>query len=96
MKEGHEYKAALQTNRGLFEPLILLEGLMNGPVVFQAMMDDIFQDKISEGILVVYIDNIWILDNDVEWLHMEMREVLQRLHQHGITCKPEKCKFEQT
>ena len=96
MKEGHEYKAALQMNRGLFKPLILLEGLMNGPAVFQAMMDDIFRDKISEGILVIYIDNIWILDNDIERLRTETREVLQRLRQHGIACKPEKCKFEQT
>jgi len=96
MKEGEEYKAALLTNRGLFEPLILLEGLMNGPAAFQSMMDEIFIVKIREGVVVIYIDNLWIYGNNLEKLRADTREVLQLLRENDLACKPEKCKFEQT
>ena len=60
MKEGHEYKAALLTNCGLFEPKILLEGLANAPAMFQGMMDEILREQITEGVAVAYIDNVWV------------------------------------
>jgi len=59
-KEGDEWKAAFRTNRGLYEPLIMFFGLKNSPATFQTMIDDIFEDLISEGIVVVYPDDILI------------------------------------
>jgi len=47
MKEGDEWKAAFQTNRGLFEPLVMFFELCNSPATFQTMMDDIFDDLIT-------------------------------------------------
>jgi len=32
-------------------------GLTNSPTTFQTMMDDIFEDLISEGVVVVYLDD---------------------------------------
>ena len=58
MKEGDEWKAAFRTNRGLFEPLVMFFGLCNSPATFQTMMDDIFDDLITEGVVVVYLDDI--------------------------------------
>src|SRR5271155_195783 len=49
MKDGDEWKAAFCTNRGLFEPLVMFFGLTNSPATFQTMMDDVFEDMISEG-----------------------------------------------
>ena len=53
IKEGDEWKAAFQTNRGLFEPLVMFFGLTNSPATFQTMMNDIFKDLIDEGYMVV-------------------------------------------
>ena len=43
MKEGDEWKAAFQTNRGLYEPLVMFFGLTNSLATFQTMMDAIFE-----------------------------------------------------
>ena len=52
MKDGDEWKAAFQTNRGLYEPLVMFFGLTNSPATFQTMMDGIFEDLISKGVVV--------------------------------------------
>ena len=66
IKEGDEWKAAFRTNRGLFEPLVMMFGLTNAPSTFQTMMNDIFQDLISEGVVCVYLDDILIFTKDLE------------------------------
>ena len=66
MKEGDEWKAAFQTNRGLYEPLVIFFGLTNSPATFQTMMDGIFEDLISKGIVVVYLDNILIFTKTLD------------------------------
>ena len=53
MKEGDEWKAAFQTNQGLYKPLIMFFGLTNSPATFQTMMDAIPKDLISESVVVV-------------------------------------------
>ena len=57
MKEGDEWKATFRTNRGLYEPLVMFFGLTNSPATFQTIMDAIFEDLISEGVVVVYLDD---------------------------------------
>jgi len=42
IKPRDEWKAAFQTNRGLFEPLVMFFGMTNSPATFQTMMNDIF------------------------------------------------------
>jgi len=42
IKPGDEWKVAFQTNRGLFEPLVMFFGMTNSPATFQTMMNDIF------------------------------------------------------
>ena len=54
MKEGDEWKAAFQTNRRLYEPLVMFFRLTNSPGIFQTMMDGIFEKLITEGVVVVY------------------------------------------
>jgi hypothetical protein len=60
MKEGDEWKATFWTNQGLFKPLIMFFSLTNSPATFQTMMNDIFEELISEGVVVVYLDDILI------------------------------------
>jgi len=60
IKPRDEWKAAFQTNQGLFEPLVMFFGMTNSLATFQTMINDIFRDLIVEGIMVVYLDNILI------------------------------------
>jgi len=66
IKPGDEWKAAFQTNQGLFEPLVMFFGMTNSPATFQTMMNDIFRNLIAEGIVVVYLDNILIFTKTKE------------------------------
>ena len=66
MKEGDEWKAAFQTNQGLYEPLVMFFGLTNSLATFQTMMDRIFEDLISEGVVVVYLDDILIFTKTLD------------------------------
>jgi hypothetical protein len=43
--------------------------LTNSPATFQMMMNEIFQDLISEGVVSVYLDDILILTNSFEEHH---------------------------
>src|ERR1700690_2958571 len=60
IKEGDEWKAAFRMNRGLFEPLMMYFGLTNSPTTFQTMMNKIFQDLITQGVVSIYLDDILI------------------------------------
>jgi len=96
MKEGDEWKAAFQTNQGLFEPLVMFFGLCNNPATFQTMMDDIFNDLITEGVVVVYLDDILIFTETLEEHRKVTRRVMELLRKNNLFLKPEKCKFEKT
>jgi hypothetical protein len=85
-----------RTNRGLFELLVMFFGLTNSPVTFQTMMNDMFTDMISEGVVVVYLDDILIFTKDLEEHRRITRRVLERLVEHQLYLRPEKCEFEKT
>ena len=65
IKEGDEWNAAFWTNRGLFKPLVMMFGLTNSLATFQTMINNIFQDFISEGVVCVYLGNILIFTKDI-------------------------------
>ena len=96
MKDGDEWKAAFRTNRGLFEPLVMFFGLTNSPATFQTMMDGIFEDMISEGKAIVYLDDILIFNQTLEEHREMVKRAVKILHKHNLFLKPEKCEFERT
>jgi len=79
IRPGDEWKAAFRTNRGLFKPLVMFFGMTNSPTTFQTMMNDIFQDLIAEGIMVVYLDDILIFTRTEEEHAKAIRQILQVL-----------------
>ena len=79
MKDRDEWKAAFRTNRGLYEPLVMFFGLTNSPATFQTMMDEIFEDLISEGVVVVYLDDILIFTKTLEEHRNIVRRVMELL-----------------
>ena len=96
IKEGDEYKAAFKTPLGLFEPTVMTFGLCNAPATFQTFMNNIFEDLIDEGHVVVYLDDILIFSDNPSELDRLTHEVLSRLEKHDLYLKPEKCIFAQT
>ncbi|GLB43475.1 putative retrotransposable element tf2 155 kda protein type 1-like [Lyophyllum shimeji] len=96
IKEGDEWKAVFRTNRGLFEPLVMFFGLTNSPATFQTVMNDIFRDLIAQGVVCVYLDDILIYTKTLEEHRRITRIVLDRLREHRLFLKPEKCEFERT
>src|SRR5882757_8011837 len=96
MKVGDEWKAAFRTNRGLFEPLVMFFGLTNSPATFQTMMNRIFEDLISERVVVVYLDDILVFTKTLQEHREVVRKVIALLEKHNLFIKPEKCDFEQS
>ena len=94
IKEGDEWKAAFLTNRGLFEPLVMFFGLTNSPATFQTMMNELLQDLINTGKVLVYIDNILIFTNNLDEHRKLVCQVLSILSTNKLYLKPEKCEFK--
>ena len=92
MAAGHEYKTAFKTRYGLFEYLVMPFGLTNAPAQFQAHMQTIFGDLLDISV-VIYLDDILIFSKTLEEHRSVVREVLKRLHQHGLYAKLSKCEF---
>jgi len=71
-------------------------GLTNSPATFQTMIDDIFEDLISEGVVVVYLDDILIFMEDLDEHWKITCCVLELLEKHKLYLCPDKCEFEKT
>jgi hypothetical protein len=71
-------------------------GLTNSPATFQTMMNEIFQDLITKGVVSVYLDDILIFTNSLEEHHRITRLVLDRIREHKLYLWLEKCEFEKT
>jgi hypothetical protein len=84
IQEGDEWKAAFRTNRGLLKPLIMYFGLTNSLATFQTMMNEIFQDLITEGVVSVHLDDILIFTSLIEEHHHITRLVLDRMREHKL------------
>ena len=60
IKDGHQWKAIFITHKGLFEPTVMFFGLTNSPATFQRFMNDSFCNMITEGWLIIYMDDLLI------------------------------------
>ena len=96
IKDGDQWKAAFKTNRGLFKPTVMFFGMCNSPVTFQSMMDATFKDLIDEGIIIIYMDDLFLFAKDLVSLKENTKQVLQRLLDNDLYLKPRKCEFAWT
>ena len=91
IKEGNEWKSAFKTPLGLFEPMVMTFGLCNAPATFQTFMNNIFEDIINIGHVIVYLVDILIFAEDLTMLNNLSSEVLACLKKYDLYLKPEKC-----
>jgi len=68
-------------------------GPTNSPATFQTMMDDIFEDLISEGVVIVYLDDILIFTETLKEHWKVTRQVLELLEKHKLYLHPDKCQY---
>jgi hypothetical protein len=91
IKKGDEWKAAFRTNHGLFKLLVMYFGLTNSPATFQRMMNEIFEDLITQGVISIYLDNILMtLEEHCPISHI----VMECLRKHKLYLQHEKCEFK--
>jgi hypothetical protein len=94
IRKGDKWKATFHTNRGLFEPLVMYFGFTNCLATFQMIMNEIFQDLITEGIISIHLDDILIFTNSLEEHRRITCLVLDRMCEHKLYLWLEKCEFE--
>ena len=95
IKEGDERKAAFRTNHGLYEPTVMFFGLTNSPTTFQTMMDEIFQIKINNGQVIVYIDDVLIFSKTLHKHHAQVHRVMQIFRNNKLYLNLNKCTFDE-
>ena len=94
IREGDEWKTAFNTPTGHYEYLVMPFGLTNAPAVFQNLVNKVLSDMLNQFVFV-YIDDILIFSPDLKTHVQQVRQVLQRLLQHNLYVKAEKCEFHQ-
>ena len=91
IKEGHKWKAAFLTNKGLFEPQVIYFRLCNLPRTFQRMMNSIFQELLHEEVLANYMDDFVILAKTMEELEKRIIWFLKIAEKYNLCFKWSKC-----
>ncbi len=95
IRRGDEWKTAFVTPTGHYEYRVMPYGLSNSPSIFQNFMNEIFRDMINRFVLI-YIDDILIYSPTMEEHRRHVTQVLQRLRQHHLYLKTEKCEFHKS
>ena len=92
IKEENEWKIAFTTPEGSFKPMVMFFRLMNLPVIFQTMMNEILQDLINMEKMASFIDDVIIGTEGKEGHDELVEEVVKRLVENNLYVKLEKCK----
>lgn len=67
-------------------------GLANAPAVFQALVNDVLRDMLDQFVFV-YMDDILLFSLDEQTHIQHVHQILQRLLNHQLFVKTEKCGF---
>ncbi|MBW0577902.1 hypothetical protein O181_117617 [Austropuccinia psidii MF-1] len=78
---------------GMFEYLRMPFGIMNAPSHDQRMMNTIFPEELSEGLLIIYIDDIIVCSETWENYLTRLERVLQKIVQVKMKISLKKCHF---
>ena len=67
-------------------------GLINSPVTFQTIINELLRDLINTGKVVVFIDNIIVKMEDEKGHDELVAEIIKRLEENNLYVKLEKYK----
>ncbi|KAL0171873.1 hypothetical protein M9458_032184, partial [Cirrhinus mrigala] len=94
IREGDEWKTAFVTPTGNYEYQVVSYGLVNAPSVFQNFIHKVLREFLHQSV-IVYIDGILIYSRSEAEHRHHVAEVLQKLREHQLYLKAEKCSFHQ-
>jgi len=83
-------KTAVTTPFGLFEMLVMPQGMKNSAQTFQRYIDSLLRDLPN---VYAYIDDICIFSENEEEHKKHINQLFQRLYEGGLTINPAKCEF---
>jgi hypothetical protein len=85
-------KTAFSIRYGLYEYLVMSFGLINPLAHFMYLMNSVFMSELDKFI-VVFIDDILVYFKNEEEHEQHLRVILQRLRDHQLYAKFNKCAF---
>jgi hypothetical protein len=65
IRKGDEWKMTFKIHYGHFEYVVMSFGLINVPIIFQYLMNNVFREYLDD-FMVCYIDDIIILSQNME------------------------------
>ncbi|MBW0550462.1 hypothetical protein O181_090177 [Austropuccinia psidii MF-1] len=78
---------------GVYEYLRMPFGINNSPSHFQRMMDKFFSEELSEGWLIIYIDDIIVCSKTLEEHIYRLSRVLNKIQSVNMKISLKKCHF---
>ncbi|MBW0545521.1 hypothetical protein O181_085236, partial [Austropuccinia psidii MF-1] len=78
---------------GVYEYLRMPFGIKNAPSHFQRMMNEIFPEELSEGWLIIYIDDIIVCSKTWEEHMYRLSRVLTKIQSVNMKISLKKCHF---
>ena len=90
--KGNEGKTTCVTHYGSYVFLVMLLRLTNAPTTLCNLMNDVLFDYL-DAFVVVYLDDIVVYNQTLSEHEMHLKKVFQRLKEHKLYVKPEKCEF---
>ena len=93
--EGYEHLTAFRTQYGMYESLVVRDGLRNAPAVFQHFLNEVFKEVLGRGV-IIYIDDILIYAETVDELRRLTAKVFELVRGAALYLKASKCEFERT
>jgi hypothetical protein len=92
IREEDVPKTAFSIRYGLYEYLVMSFGLTNAPAHFMYLMNSVFMAELDKFI-VVFIDDILVFSKNRKEHEGHLHIVLQRLCDHQLYLKYNKCEF---
>ena len=85
---------AFTISERLFELTVMFFGLMNLPVTFQTMINEILQDLINTKKMVNFINDVIVGTETGKEYDKIVEEVVKKLAENNLYVKPEKYKWK--
>jgi hypothetical protein len=92
VEEEDQHKTTFTTPWGMFAYHRMPFGLINASATFQRCMRKTFTD-LKDQIIVIYLDDLTVFSKKRKDHIEDLRKVLQRCRDHGISLNPKKSVF---
>ena len=94
IKKNNEWKAVFIMYIGAYKLIVMYFELTNSLVIFQTMINNLFQDMINQRNTVTFIDDIIVATNTKKEHDKLVIEILRKLKKNNLFVKPEKYQWK--